>query len=401
MRRTLLITGSFVWVGVTWMKFSVVSYGFLSLVLTIVGLPASNLPLNLNAAEFWIASLAWIGGGVYLFSQLKQSLWGKKETSRRSINIAATTLALSAYCALICPIIAPLPPDVQGQLVTTRLQAPLTPAHLHVDIEEANMTETTGMDALLTRVNSHLFGRRIHISGERSDTRQNTSSFIFVLGTDDAGRDVLSRLIYGARTSLGIGLLSMLGALALGIIIGVSAGYFGGTTDSLLMRSTDLFLAIPSIFLAIGMVAFLGNSITTLVLVLALSGWMSIARVLRNDIASLRQREFMVAATMLGIPKPSILMRHVIPNIRPLLVTAAVLQFANAVLGEAALSFLGLGVQPPTPTWGNMMGDATMYLQKAWWMGVFPGLALAVVLVAAHRATGALISPEKANTQHI
>lgn len=391
--RRLIFIGCLLWGGITWMRFPVVAYGLLSFVLTIAALPARGLPSNLLPAEFWIASLAWIGGGIYLGLLLKRSLAGKKEHHRHPVTAATATLACSAFFAFVCPIIAPLPYDAQGHLVTTRLKAPLSIGEIRITTDDPALHEGGSIAALLTGANAYLLGRRISPAAGPGDTAGDTSPFVFVLGTDDAGRDILSRLIYGARASLSIGFFSAVGAVILGLLVGVTAGYAGNVWDTLLMRITDLFLAVPAIFLAIGMVAFLGNSITTLVLILASTGWMSIARVMRNDIASLRQREFMVAAGMLGLPQSRILLRHMIPNVRPLLITAGVLQFANAVLGEAALSFLGLGVQPPTPTWGNMMGDATVYLQRAWWMGVFPGLALAVVLVAAHRATATLVSP--------
>jgi peptide/nickel transport system permease protein len=150
------------------------------------------------------------------------------------------------------------------------------------------------------------------------------------------------------------------------------------------MRLTDLFLAIPVLFLVIGILAFVGQSITTIVVVLSLSGWMGIARVVRGEVVTLREREFILAARLLRVSTWKIITRHLLPNLRPVIATAAVLQFANAVLGEASLGFLGLGIQPPTATWGNMMGEATGYLASAWWVGVFPGLLLAVVLVAAH-----------------
>ena len=150
------------------------------------------------------------------------------------------------------------------------------------------------------------------------------------------------------------------------------------------MRLTDLFLAIPGLFLVIGVLAFVGQSIAMIVVVLSFSGWMSIARVVRGEVLSLREREFILAAQMLRVSSWRIVTRHLLPNLRPVLLTATVLQFANAVLGEASLGFLGLGIQPPTATWGSMMGEAMGYLSSAWWVGVFPGLLLATVLVSAH-----------------
>jgi peptide/nickel transport system permease protein len=195
---------------------------------------------------------------------------------------------------------------------------------------------------------------------------------------------VFSRVIAGTRVSLGIGIAAALGAMLLGAAIGFSAGMSRGALDGVLMRLTDLFLAIPSLFLVIGALAFVGSSVITIVLVLSLSGWMGIARIVRGEVVTLREREFVLAATLLRVPTGRIILRHLLPNLRSVIIVTTVLQFANAVLGEAALGFLGLGIQPPTATWGNMMGEATGYLSSAWWVGVFPGLFLALVIISAH-----------------
>jgi peptide/nickel transport system permease protein len=211
---------------------------------------------------------------------------------------------------------------------------------------------------------------------------------VFLFGTDDNARDVFCRVVAGTRVSLGIGISAALGALLIGGAVGFAAGMSRGILDAVLMRLTDLFLAIPSLLLVIGILAFVGQSVTTIVVVLSLSGWMGIARVVRGEVLSLREREFILAAKLLRVSTWKIITRHLLPNLRPVIMTAAVLQFANAVLGEASLGFLGLGIQPPTATWGNMMGEATGYLASAWWVGVFPGILLAVVLVAAHSLGG-------------
>jgi peptide/nickel transport system permease protein len=219
---------------------------------------------------------------------------------------------------------------------------------------------------------------------EREDNAIREFRMVFLFGTDDNARDVFSRVVAGTRVSLGIGMSAALGALLLGAAVGFAAGMSRGFVDSVLMRLTDLFLAIPSLFLVIGILAFVGQSIATIVVVLSLTGWMGIARVLRGEVVSLREREFILAAKLLRVSTWKIITRHLLPNLRPVIITATVLQFANAVLGEAALGFLGLGIQPPTASWGNMMGEATGYLSSAWWVGVFPGMFLALVIVSAH-----------------
>jgi peptide/nickel transport system permease protein len=215
---------------------------------------------------------------------------------------------------------------------------------------------------------------------------ESVSTLRFVFGTDDNGRDVLSRVMAGTRVSLAIGSVSALGALCLGSMIGFAAGMSRGWIGPLLMGFTDLFLAIPGLFLVVGVLAIVGQSIVALVVVLTISGWMGIARIVRGEVLSLREREFVLASRLMGVPTWRIAVRHLVPVLRPVLLASLILQFANAVLAEAALGFLGMGIQPPTATWGNMMGEGARYLDSAWWIAFFPGMFLSVLVVAAHIA---------------
>jgi len=179
-----------------------------------------------------------------------------------------------------------------------------------------------------------------------------------LLGTDENGRDVLSRLIYGARVSLIVGSLSMILSVVLGTLAGAVAGYQGGILDSVIMRLTDGMLAIPTFFLTLIFVAVFGTSIRNIILVIALTSWMVVARVVRGEVLRTKQMDFTLAARALGVPSARILFRHIIPCATPSIIVSATLGVANAILTESALSYLGLGVQPPTPTWGNMLGSA-------------------------------------------
>ena len=304
-------------------------------------------------------------------------------------------IVLISFVALTSPFLTPTDPNVQGNLVTTRLLPPFTIGYVHEYLDAEVSSETGGtLHQWFTKANSYLLRRTVSISGNAgtvSPSGRNHESIVvrefrtlFLFGTDDNARDVFSRAISGTRVSLGIGLSAALGALLIGAAVGFSAGLSRGLLDSFLMRLTDLFLAIPSLFLVIGVLAFVGQSAFTIILVLSLSGWMGIARIVRGEVVSLCEREFVLAARLLGISTWRIIVRHLLPNLRPVITTALVLQFANAVLGEAALGFLGLGIQPPTASWGNMMGEATGYLGSAWWVGVFPGIFLAAVIVSAH-----------------
>jgi peptide/nickel transport system permease protein len=204
----------------------------------------------------------------------------------------------------------------------------------------------------------------------------------FWLGTDSVGRDCLSRLLYGARISLPIGLLAVLVATTVGTAVGTIAGYAGGWTDRAALWVVDLLMALPRLVLLLAVVAVLGghdgSRILLVAAVLGLTGWMPVARVVRSQVLSLRQREFVLAARAAGLPPAAIVARHVVPNVlTPVIVNGALL-VGTTILLEAALSFLGLGVPLPAPSWGAMVGSGTLH---AWWLSVFPGAAIALTVL--------------------
>jgi len=202
----------------------------------------------------------------------------------------------------------------------------------------------------------------------------------FRLGTDDLGRDLLSRVMYGARVSLVVGLCATLVALTVGVIVGLLSGYFGGWPDHVLMRFTDTVAAFPSLLLAVAITAVYNRpnqetweKMVILVIALGVVGWTSMARVIRAQVLSLREQDFVAAAQALGSGHRRIMFRHILLNCLSPIVVLATLSVGGNILGEAGLSFLGLGVQAPFPSWGGMLADALSYLHKAWWMVVFPG----------------------------
>lgn len=202
-----------------------------------------------------------------------------------------------------------------------------------------------------------------------------------LLGLDDLGRDVLSRVIYGARVSLRVGFSVVLIASTVGILLGSIAGYFGGKIDTVIMRISDMLLAFPGILLAIALVAVLGPSMNNVVLALSIAGWVGYARLVRGQILKVREMEFITAAEALGARSPRIILRHLLPNVLSPVIVMATLGLAGAILAEASLSFLGLGVQPPTPSWGAMLTTGRQYLGLANHLAIYPGIAIMLAVM--------------------
>jgi peptide/nickel transport system permease protein len=202
-----------------------------------------------------------------------------------------------------------------------------------------------------------------------------------VLGTDHLGRDLLARVIFGARPALLVGFAAVLISGVLGMVTGLVSGYFGGRIDDVVMRLADIQLAFPFILLAIAVIGVLGPSLTTIIAVIGVSSWVVYARVVRSAVLSLREREFVQAALALGGRDSRVLVRHILPNALTPWLVVATLDMARVIVIESSLSFLGLGVQPPTPTWGGMLADGRVYISTAWWLATFPGLAILVTVL--------------------
>lgn len=202
------------------------------------------------------------------------------------------------------------------------------------------------------------------------------------LGTDQIGRDVLSRMLYGARISMAVGFVSVGIAVVVGTLFGTVAAYYGGRVDEVLMRFVDLMLNFPRLFLLLTLIALLRPSIWVIMAVIGLTGWMGLARLVRGEILSLKEREFVLSARALGARDPRIMFRHILPNALVPVLVSATLGVAGAILAESGLSFLGLGVQPPTPSWGNILIEGKANIEIAWWLSVFPGLAILLTVLA-------------------
>jgi len=197
-----------------------------------------------------------------------------------------------------------------------------------------------------------------------------------LFGTDDLGRDVLARMLYGSRVSLSVGLVAVGIAVIIGIFIGSLAGYFGGRTDAVLMRFVDIMLTFPTLFLILAVIAVVGPGIYTIMVVIGVTGWMDVARLVRAEFLSLKERDFVQAARASGAGHMRIIFWHVLPNALSPVFVAATFGVAGAILVESGLSFLGLGIQPPRPSWGNILTTGKDYIEVAWWLSLFPGLAI-------------------------
>ncbi len=250
---------------------------------------------------------------------------------RGSAVVGASVVLAVALCAVLAPLLAPLPPNAQD---------------LHARL--------------------------------RPPAWQEGGSFPRLLGTDQLGRDIFSRIIFGARVSVLVGLLAMAISGTLGVTLGLISGYAGGRTDAVIMRVAEVQLAMPFILLAILIVAVIGAGLQNVVIVLGVAGWMTYARIVRGSVLAVREKEFVEAARAIGAGGFRVVARHILPSVLSPVIVIATFNVAHAIIAEAALSFLGLGVEPSIPTWGGMLADGRTYLASAWWLATFPGLAIMV-----------------------
>jgi peptide/nickel transport system permease protein len=256
---------------------------------------------------------------------------------------------------------------------------------LYLERFRQNKLALLGMAVILFLGIVALFGRRlapIDPSSQNLLERLQAPSMHHWMGTDDLGRDVFSRLLLGTRISLSVGFVAVGISLGVGITLGLCAGFFRGWVDTLIMRAVDVMLSIPTLFLILAVLAFLGPSIYNVMIIIGLTSWPGLARLVRGECLSVREREYIQAAWLSGVSTGRLLFVHILPNVIAPILVSATLGIGGAVLTESALSFLGLGVQPPTPSWGNILSIGRDYLHIAWWLSLFPTLAILITVLA-------------------
>ncbi len=329
---------------------------------------------------------------------------------QQKINFTSFVIIILLSFFLFAPLIANSNPEFQKDLSVTKLLPPISSIkviHLksYHDKTKNSLRKFFDLKNFVVKKSfdeSIIFADSVSISnnityfqnGSANILSKDTLLFengkplitskIFLLGTDEFGRDIFSRLIYGARISLFVGLGSVLITLILGLLLGFLAGYPGGILDSTLNRMTDMFLAFPVIFFIILIISLFGNSLLSVIVVLGFSGWMSLFKIVRSEVISLKNKDFFISAQMLGTPKYKLLLKEILPIIIAPVIVNLVFQYGNVILAEAALSYLGLGTGGSYPSWGSMIEAGQSYLSQAWWMILFPGLALFFTLLAAN-----------------
>lgn len=311
---------------------------------------------------------------------------------------------------IFSPLISKTHPDFQKNIGLTKLLPPFSnaiflkfehsPAKtlLSIDkfIEKKNEVIKSSFDEDLIFVDSVHVGAKIRCYQNQNIIDISIDSLksigvipkidtkFYFLGTDEFGRDIFSRLIYGARISIFVGICSVFLAFLIGFLLGSTSGYFGGILDVLLNRLSDTFLSFPSIFLIIIILALFGNSMAAVIIVLGFSGWMSLFKIVRSEVISLKQKDFFISAKMLGLSQIQLLTKEILPVIVTPVVVNLIYLFGGVILAEAALSYLGLGTGSNYPSWGGMIDSGQNYLKEAWWMIFFPGIALIITLYSAN-----------------
>lgn len=361
--------------------------------------------LNFELIDYFVSGVLIILLPIIIFFRFKNRKIFQSELDFSSLVIGTLFLIF-----IFSPLISNSHPDFQKNIGLTKLLPPFSNAMFlkfernvreepsridkFVDIKRAVIkysfdTELIFVDSIrvgekiLYYQNQNTFEISIDSLGAKQMIPKLDTRF-FLLGTDEFGRDIFARLIYGARVSIFVGICSVFLSFMIGLLLGFTSGYFGGMIDLALNRLTDTFLSFPAIFLIIIILALFGNSMFAVIFVLGFSGWMSLFKIVRGEVISLKQKDFFITAQMIGLSKKQLLINEVLPNILTPIVVNLIFLFGSVILAEAALSYLGLGTGSNHPSWGGMIDAGQNYLRDAWWMIFSPGMALIITLYSAN-----------------
>jgi peptide/nickel transport system permease protein len=376
-------------------EITVLFYSFVRSLL--IDLPGTLSTVDFSLADNFLSLVLIIISAAYLILRRKSGGLLHKE-----LSFTSSVIFVLFIFFIFAPVISTSDPDFQSNIGTSKLLPPFSSVKLIYPIADTgnenfgNLKNETLNENLvyidsLNNQNGKFYcyqnGNELPVGEEKylySDNQPLVNSRVFILGTDEFGRDVFSRLVYGTRISMMVGLGAIIVAFILGIGLGFLSGHSGWISDTLLNRFTDMFLSFPLIFFIILILAFFGNSVFTIILVLGFSGWMSLFKIVRSEVIAVRQKDYFITAAMIGLSGWKLLTREIIPVIIAPVIVNLVFLYGNVILAEAALSYLGLGTGLNYPSWGAMIEAGQEYLSQAWWMIFFPGLALVLTLFAAN-----------------
>lgn len=371
--------------------------------------------LSFSMVDVFISSIMIIVILFFFIIKRKKLVW-----LNLNISLSRVVVVVILSFFIFAPVIAPFNPDFQKNISVTKL---LKPLESKTRIELLNQNKSTANikekflelknNSVLNTFDSNIIyadsidtadqfyyfqGRQkifFNTGGKSLKEFCSIGKSFFLFGSDEYGRDIFSRIIYGTRISLFIGLTAVLITFVLGISLGFIAGYKGGVISLILNHTTDMFLAFPVIFLIILIISLFGGSILSVIVVLGISGWMSLFKIVRSEVIAIKNKDYFLSAKLVGLSAPALMKEEIFPVILTSVIVNLVFQFGNVILAESALSYLGLGAGNSYPSWGKMIEDGQSYLSQAWWMIVFPSLMLILTLYSANDIAGKINSSLK------
>ena len=420
----------FHWIILLWFLIALFNYDliidYLSLLISYIGLIVSDIDaafavLNFNLVDAFISTLLFLIAIPVVIIKKKKLFYLDGR-----LTFSFTVLITLCFIFLFAPIISNENPEFSKDLSVTKLLSPFSIVK-QIKVNSDEEISTSEIELFKRKMNeiikpsfddNIIFADSVNLSqiiiyyqkdiAKKLDKEVLTTEFgipliknrIFILGTDEYGRDLFARIIYGTRVSLTVGLGAVILSLLIGIILGFIAGYRGGLPDILLNRFTEIFLAFPVIYLVVLILALFGSSIFSVIIVLGISGWMSLFKIVKSEVVSIKQKDFFSTAELVGLSKTQLLTKEILPVMIVPVIVNLVFLFSNAVLAEAALSYLGLGTGNNYPSWGSMISSGQQYITKAWWLIAFPGLGLILTLFSINssgRIVGKKLNPSLKN----